>query len=450
MDAMRPDLGGTPDPSAIALLTELARDARNQLSVPDPAELGTKWAAVSTRIAAQNARRRSLVRLSMAGAVAAVVVATWGLSRPGRLSGHATTQADLSYKVEGGIVVDGGYLRESGSDPIKLRFTEGTEFVLSRGTRARLRTVTNAGARIAIEHGTASFQVTPRSEARWQVDVGPFLVTVKGTVFTVSWDAVNERFDLRLRHGEVSVTGPVSTGEISVKAGQRLVVNLPKKETVITEEDDGAGEAWPGAPWKDTADRAAPAASERPAPMAGQPADRNPTLATERRTVDAKSGLGRAWVEAVAAGQWDRVLAEVDRAGMKQTLAHASSEDLLALADAARYRRRTGLARAALLAERDRFPSSPSALDAAFLLGRLEESRQGERQSEMVEAVRWYDTYLAGAPAGTYASEALGRKMLANKQLHGFSAAESLAREYLQRFPAGPYAGAARALLLHP
>jgi hypothetical protein len=68
----------------------------------------------------------------------------------------------------------------------------------------------------------------------------------------------------------------------------------------------------------------------------------------------------------------------------------------------------------------------------------------------MVEAVRWYDTYLAGAPAGTYASEALGRKMLANKQLHGFSAAESLAREYLQRFPAGPYAGAALALLLHP
>jgi hypothetical protein len=50
---MRPDVGGTPDPSPLALLTELARDARNQLSVPAPAELGTKWAVVSTRIAAQ-------------------------------------------------------------------------------------------------------------------------------------------------------------------------------------------------------------------------------------------------------------------------------------------------------------------------------------------------------------------------------------------------------------
>jgi hypothetical protein len=155
-------------------------------------------------------------------------------------------------------------------------------------------------------------------------------------------------------------------------------------------------------------------------------------------------------MEAVAAGQWARVLSEVNRAGVKQTLAHASSEDLLALADAARYRRRTGLARSALLAERNRFAGSPSALDAAFLLGRLEESRQGERQGQMVEAVRWYDTYLAGAPSGPYASEALGRKMMATKQLKGAPEAESLAREYLRRFPTGLYAGAARVLLLHP
>jgi TolA-binding protein len=169
-------------------------------------------------------------------------------------------------------------------------------------------------------------------------------------------------------------------------------------------------------------------------------------LASERRAADAKSFADQGWVEAVAAGQWDRVLAEVDHAGVKNTLAHASSDDLLALADAARYRRRAGLAHAALLAERNRFPGSPSALDAAFLLGRLEESRQGE----VGDAVKWYDIYLAGAPAGTYASEALGRKMMATKQLRGSAAAESLAREYLQRFSAGPYAGAARALLLHP
>ena len=72
---------------------------------------------------------------------------------------------------------------------------------------------------------------------------------------------------------------------------------------------------------------------------------------------------------ALAAGHLDRILDEAERAGLKATLERASSEDLLALADAARYRRRMDLAREALLAERRRFPDSPRALDAAFLLG---------------------------------------------------------------------------------
>ncbi len=443
---MRLDVDGPSETSSLAILTELAREARDQLPLLSPAEFDAKWAVVSTRIASQKARRRTLVRLSMAGVVATAVAAAWGLPRLGGLPERAAPRAALSYDIEGGTVVDGGYLRESGSEAIKLRFSEGTEIVLTPGTRARLRTVSSLGARIAIEHGTTAFRVTPRTEARWQVDVGPFLVTVRGTVFTVSWDAVSERLDLKLHRGEVSVTGPISTGEISVKAGQRLVVNLPKKETVITEEDDGVGQGSVRAPSSDTAAPTEASASERRAPVTGRPTGRNPASASERRAVDARFLAGQSWVEAVAAGQWDRVLAEVDRAGVQHTLAHASSEDLLALADAARYRRRAGLARAALLAERHRFPSSPSALDAAFLLGRLAESRQGE----IGEAVRWYDTYLAGAPAGTYASEALGRKMMATKQLRGTSTAESLAREYLRRFPAGPYAGTARALLLRP
>lgn len=440
---MRLDREATSDASALVFLTELAREARNQVTDPTPVELGEKWAAVSTRIATQKARRRTVARLSMVGALAAAVALAWTFPHPGRPPAPAATQGPLSYRVEGGTVVEGGYLRESGSDAIKLRFNEGTQFMLVPGTRARLRTVSSLGARIAIEHGTASFQVTPRSEARWQIDVGPFLVTVKGTVFTVSWDAIRERFELRLRRGAVSVSGPVSTGEISVKAGQRLVVNLPKKETVITEEDDVDGRGWGASPSEEPAVHSETSVSLIPR-SASRTASRNHPPA--KGSGDAKLGAGQGWAEAVAAGQWDRVLGEVDRAGVKQTLAHASSEDLLALADASRYRQRRGLARAALLAERSRFPGSRAALDAAFLLGRLAESRPGE----MREAAEWYDTYLAAAPTGTYASEALGRKMMATRQLRGTAAAESLATEYVRRFPAGPYAGAARALLLHP
>jgi hypothetical protein len=71
------------------------------------------------------------------------------------------------------------------------------------------------------------------------------------------------------------------------------------------------------------------------------------------------------------------------------TLQTASSDDLFALADAARYRRRADLARSALLAQRRRFPSSPRSLDAIFLLGRVEELRAGGR----APAIEWYDEY---------------------------------------------------------
>jgi len=144
----------------------------------------------------------------------------------------------------------------------------------------------------------------------------------------------------------------------------------------------------------------------------------------------------------LASGHWDRILENVERDGVEATLNTATSEDLFALANAARYRRRAELARAALLAERRRFPDSPRALDAVFLLGRVEESRQGGT----ARAIAWYEEYLARAPKGAYAAEALGRKMTLTRELGGPAQARPIAEEYLRRFPEGSYAGSARAL----
>src|SRR4029078_585038 len=80
------------------------------------------------------------------------------------------------------------------------------------------------------------------------------------------------------------------------------------------------------------------------------------------------------WTVGLAAGHLDRILDEAQRAGLKATLEKASGDDLLALAGAARYRRRIDLAPGAPLAERRRFPDSARTLDTAFLLGRVEEA----------------------------------------------------------------------------
>ena len=335
--------------------------------------------------------------------------------------------------IEGGALLDGGYLSESGHAGIGVFFNEGSSFVLAPGTRGRLRDVSRDGASFAIEDGTASFQITPNVTRRWSVEAGPFLVTVKGTAFNVAWDPVSERFELSLRRGHVVVEGPVAGGAVPLRAGQHLVIVLPKAETLITEDISEDEAARRTSPSEGSPAAAAPNGKHAAARVnaAGIPAPLAP-----------RGTAGRRWAELLAAGHWDQILADVDRDGIDATLKSASSEDLLALADAARYRRRVDLARAALLAQRRRFPGSARALDALFLLGRVEElSSDGAAR-----AIAFYEEYLARAPRGGYAAEALGREMILSNDLGGPSKARPIADEYLRRFPAGSYAGSARAL----
>jgi TolA-binding protein len=438
---MRTTSGKPEDSRTLAALTELTRDGVERRT---PEELDRGFKVLLARVASdRSSPRRGLVRWSLVGVTAAVctlvvlhIASTSGKRLP------ALEPPTLTYQIEGGSVLEGGYLRESGHAGIKLLFNEGSKFVLMPGTRGRLRSIDPKGARVAIEHGTASFQVTQSSDRRWLVEAGPFLVTVKGTVFTVSWDSSSERFELRLRHGRVVVSGPVSGGDIVLQTGQRLVVNLPRAETSIMEEqpEESTGEPV-GAPDS----RAMTPSAVRPLVVRDKPARSSPSVAPVPSAV-AKSEGERRWADELASGHWDRILEDVERAGVKAALDKASSEDLFALADAARYRRRMDLAREALLAERRRFPGSPRALDAVFLLGRVAES--GERGT--TRAIVWYDEYLSRAPAGPYAAEALGRKMTLTSESGGTEEARPIAEEYLRRFPKGSYAGSARALRRAP
>lgn len=427
------------DPEKSATLAGLDDLVCKTDAAPTPSQMSRGFTLLSGRLAAEKAQRRLLLRVGLAGmAMAACAAGVFALASFTRARHSQSVSPALAYRADGGKVIEGGYLRESGKGGIKLTFSEGTEVSLSPGTLGRLRTVGSAGAHIAIEHGTALCRVVPRPNARWLLDVGPFLVTVNGTVFTASWNAETERFDLGLREGRVTVRGPVSGGELALHAGQRLVVDLPKARTIITEDSVEDGPAGPGS--VGPADSAEAAPGVRPPSEARKPSRKGGSAPA---SADREVARQSRWAEAVAAADWDRILRDTQASGVEFTLDRASSEDLAALADAARYRRRLALAREALLAQRRRFPDAPRALDAAYLLGRVEES--SERGS--AEALHWYEEYLVRAPTGTYASEALGRKMILTGKLKTDAAARRLAEEYLRHFPSGAYAGSARALL---
>jgi ferric-dicitrate binding protein FerR (iron transport regulator) len=421
------------EPKDSLALTQAADLCRDNLGPPTTAELDRGLDGFLTRIAAHKARPRRLVRWSLAGVTVAlctlVALQVASVLRKRWSAGEAPT---LAYRIDGGSVLEGGYLRESGHAGMNVVFNEGSSLTLAPGTRTRLRVVDRDSAHVAIERGKGSFQVAHKIYRRWFVDVGPFLVTVTGTVFTVSWDPVSEEFDLRLREGSVVVSGPVSAGEIALRAGQRLVANLARVETVITEEtpEQASGEP-PSAP-------PAPAVT-----LPGlQPSAPGPSPAPAAPTV-AKLAGDHQWSRKLALGQWDRILQDANRIGVEATLSEASSEDLFALANAARYRHRSDLARSTLLAERRRFPGSPRALEAIYLLGRVEEARE----TGTAQAIAWYDDYLTSVPTGPLVGEALGRKMTLTDKLEGPARARSLAEEYLRRFPKGNYAGSARELL---
>ncbi|HYQ46711.1 MAG TPA: FecR domain-containing protein [Polyangiaceae bacterium] len=433
------------DSQALSRLTQLARDTVQQ---PTAAELDRGLSALlSARAASQTSRRRQVVRWSLA-AVCAALCALLVVQGTAVWRGRARALPALAYRIEGGTVLAGGYLRDAGNGGIRLFFEEGTKVELLPGARGRLRPVDAEGTRVVLDQGSATFNVARSKERRWLVEAGPFSVAVKGTLFMVSWDPQHERFELRLQHGSVVVSGPIAGGDIELRAGQRLLVDLPKQETLISEEPGASATAPTGQP-PPSSSAGNDSSALAPAPVASlQPS----TLAPGTSSSSAAAAVSSAskperkssWADHLAHGRWDRILEEVEQRGVDATLESAPSEELFALADAARYRRRTDLARAALLAQRRRFPGSARSVDATFLLGRVEESR------DRAQALGWYDEYLERAATGTYSAEAWGRKMVLTNELKGRASARPIAEEYLRRFPNGSYAGAARALTTDP
>ncbi len=424
------------EPAPSAALVQLIHAHRGHLSGQQRAE-GAQWliAALGRREAGRGeagrgeakSRRGHWFRVGspIAFAAVALLAATFAFERHKGLV--------LSYTVEGGHLASGGYVEADSLGQPRLRFSDGSEVVLAGGTRAFVRSVAGHGARVALAEGRAHVDVAHLPGAHWLIDAGPFLIAVTGTAFSVAWEPAAERLDVQMERGTVDVSGPLSDGAIPLRSGQHLIVRVRQRETLVRDVTDDSVSA-PLAPPPSAAIETAPPNSA-PSSPGGIANSKAPGRTTGR------ANEGETWSAQLAKGDFEGVVRRAEQRGLETCLAEASSEDLAALADAARYVRRGDVARRALEAERRRFPLSESARDACFLLGRLEEADQNTPL-----AIDWYSRYLTESPAGTYASEALGRKMELTARVYSDDRARALAAEYLLRFPHGMYAARARAL----
>lgn len=415
------------EPTPARALEQLAALAQKSLTGDPPKRHAATFADLARRAEREAASRRKRLSFGVAAVALAAVVLVWVVLRPAPALELAVVNGDMSRSGE----VSGS------ARGTRLAFSDGTQVALSDAARARVGSVDEHGAELGLESGRVTLSVVKRQGARWSVTAGDYRVSVKGTTFSVDFAPERGDMTLDLLTGSVSVSGPLITGGLELRAGQRVLIR--PREGLVQVQPLEAPEA--SAPVATSPPPRVEPAVEPPdaGPAAEAPAAR-PT--TPRRATGKRSPQPEPWSRLVAAGRYAAVLEAAEQRELGRVYSGASAADLQALADAARYLRRSDVARPALLALRERFPASNGAREAAFLLGRSEETG-----GDAARALEWYERYLSESPEGPYAAQALGRKLLLVRERSGRGAALSIARDYLQRFPDGPYAATARSLL---
>jgi transmembrane sensor len=316
---------------------------------------------------------------------------------------------------------EGGWY-EARDAALPLSFSDGTRVVLVAGTRARVVATRPSGADVSVERGEFTAHVVPRDGASWAFRVGPYDVAVVGTHFAASWDPARQHFELNTYEGAVEVVGPGVAGR-RVASGQALAI-----DAVVGESPRVRAGA---------IDETVPAASAS-GPTAERPDDPEPAQTADvAASASAPPAATATWRRLFERGDytaaWEAVAPRLDN-----LMASGSADDLATLADVANLNGQSAQARKAYLALRRRFPASGRATRAAFALGRMAFG------SDPSGAAQWFETYLAEAPNGGLAREALGRVLEIRRSGPGGPA---VARRYLDRFPSGPHAELARRTL---
>ena len=401
-------------------VSAFARLANGQLLNDAPARERQSFARIQERLAEAPASPSRVWAKPAGVALAATVllgVGAWSLLAHRHITFERENVALSSGKYTGG---------EAGG---ALRFSDGSEVALSPGSVTSVAELTAHGGNVRVEQGVAHVAIAKKPGAAWFLLAGPYTVRVTGTAFDIGWKADEQRFDISMQSGSVLITGPLAPAGVPLEAGQHL-----QADRALTVAANDAPVALP--PSESAAGVASAAAADSTAVIATPDPDASALSPAHQ------AGRAPSWREQVAHGHFAAVLAEAEKRGLPRALASVNLEDLAALGDAARYAQRPDISRRALLSQRHRFPGTAQAKDAAFFLGSLDEGQPG--------AIEWYDRYLQESPQGTYAAQALGRKLVYVYGQHRTTEAREIALLYNARYPNGPYASTARKVLAEP
>jgi hypothetical protein len=302
-----------------------------------------------------------------------------------------------------------------------LEFSDGSQVVVEENSRATLSALTRKHAGIRLVSGRVSASIRKHPGMTWSVTAGPYAVNVVGTRFVVEWDERTRAFAVSVREGSVRVTGgDLPSSGITLAAGGRLERGTPAPSV-------SAAPAPPApevvVPKTASADRAAaPPDVGAPAPVANGP--------NEIALLAAK-------------GKYKEALALAERQGFSRLALELPENELLTLANAARYSGNPGRAREALMKLRERFSGRAASSLAALYLAKIAE----DMTHEPARAVEWLRVFLAESPSGELAAGARASLMSLLLRSGDERGARAVAKDYLRYHPNGSHADAARALI---
>lgn len=343
-------------------------------------------------------RTRTLARTALPVVVLAAAAALLIISQP---SERAVFE----------IVSDG--VTQPGNIGRAISGPQGTQVRFGQSGHLRLReraevVVEGVGAETSLRLiGAVSGQVV---SGRFILYAGPFVITASGGAFDASWDQAAESLSVHAVGASVRVRGP-HTGDF-----------------------DGAGELQPGERLTlvmGTPPRVVVAAVDRPLDEA-RGATVGAPIPAPRRSVTSVGvqGPSRATSDPVDNQNCDAVTAQRVAAG-------GTLDEVSALTALCRRSARRSELEVLYAAGRQRFPDSTFGTRSMFELARLLVSRNPAQARDL------FHRYRQAAPTGDFVQEAMGREL----ELSSGADETSVAREYLSRFPEGPYAARARSVL---
>jgi hypothetical protein len=388
---------------------------------------GPSLAAVAAQrmrlLASLGAKPRSLGRwsprmrtMALAAAAAAMLLVAFALRRYPRTDLHVTW---------GGRAIHGPAEFEAVAPrPQSLDFSEGSQLLLEPGTRAKLLHLSSIDTTLALDDGHILASIRQHTGITWTITAGPYRVQVVGTRFTLDWDRERRALRVAVREGRVRVSGgdlPIDgvvrdAGSLLERRYEPLPVALP----VPSAETPAASAAVP------TPARSQAPDSSRVPPTAAVPEP--------------------SWEALAGGGKYREALASAEKVGFDQLVGELGEDNLLLLANCARYGGNTARAHQALLALRARFSGHRGAALAAFYLAR----EALDANHEPAAAVKWFETFLVESPQGDLAALARANLMSILLTMGERAKARKVAADYLHYHPNGEQAKQARALLEQP